>query len=119
MDILIEEFEDHDMSPFFVAGEEELASMCKQLHKLNAKEDHGNIHKADDIVRANNALEVKLVETADAFGRYNSVKIRSTTAKACLRCKPCSKHQQTKMSLQAETASKRAKFSSWNQVTSK
>lgn len=74
MDILIEEFEDHDMSPFFVAGEEELAAMSKQLHELKAKEDHGKIYKADDIARANNDLEVILVEIADAFSRYNSVK---------------------------------------------
>lgn len=74
MDILLDEFDNHELSPFFLPGEEELLSMTKQLKRMKVKADHRIIYKADGIVRTDNDLEVMLVETAGAFNKDNPVK---------------------------------------------
>ncbi|CAO3614877.1 unnamed protein product [Mucor hiemalis] len=50
-----EEFEDNELSLLFVAGEEELCAMTKQLRCLEVKADHRRIYKADGIVRVSDA----------------------------------------------------------------
>ncbi|CAO3614869.1 unnamed protein product [Mucor hiemalis] len=81
MDILIEHVEDHSMCPFFVAGEEELVAMSKQIQKLKPKADHRKMYKADGIVRVIDDLEVMLVETAGAFAKYNAAKTSFNNSK--------------------------------------
>ncbi|CAO3614937.1 unnamed protein product [Mucor hiemalis] len=81
MDILLDQFKENELSPYFIAGEEELIAMSKQLKKMKVKEDHRKIYKADGIVRDSKDLELMLVETAGAFGKEDLIKISFDNSK--------------------------------------
>lgn len=51
LDVLMDEFDDHEASPFFLPGEERLAAMKTQLGTLKKVADHRKIYKADEIIR--------------------------------------------------------------------
>lgn len=67
MDILLNEFKNLEMSPFFVPGEEELVAMTAQIKSLKLNVDHRMIYKTNGVVRNENDLEMMLLETAGAF----------------------------------------------------
>lgn len=81
MNVLLDEFDDDPLVPFFLPGEEELAAMTAQLKTLKVKVDHRKVYKTDGIVRIWNKLEVMLLETAGAFKKNDPCKIAFDNSK--------------------------------------
>lgn len=81
MRVLLDEFDNHEMSPFFLPGEEELVAMTTQIKTLKVKVDHRLMYKADGIVRNKNDLELMLLETAGAFKKNDPGKIAFDNSK--------------------------------------
>lgn len=67
VNVLLDEFDNHEMSPFFLPGEEELITKTTQIKTLKTKVDHRKVYKADGIVHDKNDLELLFLETAGAF----------------------------------------------------
>lgn len=74
MDVLLDEFDAHEGSPFFLPGEEKLAAMTKQIKTLKGKLDNRKVYKADGIVCHQNGLELMLLETAGSFKSNDAAK---------------------------------------------
>ncbi|GAA5808175.1 hypothetical protein MFLAVUS_001560 [Mucor flavus] len=80
--VLLDEFDNHEMSPFFVPGEEELVAMTTRIKKLKLKVDYRMIYKADGVVCSENDLDLVLLETAGAFKKNDPSKIAFDNSKA-------------------------------------
>lgn len=79
--VLLDEFDNHEMSPFFVPGEEELVAMTTRIKKLKLKVDYRMIYKADGVVCSENDLDLVLLETAGAFKKNDPSKIAFDNSK--------------------------------------